>query len=94
MDKKAAKLKQEKDEQVEVMPKQVFEYKLNGYKVTFPFKPYGPQLAYMSQVVKTLENKQNALLEAPTGTGKTMAMLCSALAWQASKKEQAVTLQS
>lgn len=62
-------------------------YKIGGYDVNFPFKPYAPQLVLMSKVISTLEKSRekgnsNALLESPTGTGKTLALLCAALTWQ------------
>lgn len=67
----------------------VKDYVIGGIKVQFPYKAYGPQLAYMSKVMATLEQsrlrqegKCNALLESPTGSGKSLALLCATLAWQ------------
>ncbi|CAM9823001.1 unnamed protein product, partial [Choristocarpus tenellus] len=36
----------------------------------------------MQRVISALHRKQHALLESPTGTGKSAALLCSTLAWQ------------
>ncbi len=67
------------------------KYKICGIEVVFPYKPYGPQLAYMGKVLAALERSRskgigdgsvNALLESPTGSGKTLALLCATLAWQ------------
>ena len=64
------------------------EYMIRGYKVYFPHKPYGPQIAFMDKTLEALESKKHALLESPTGTGKTLALLCSTLAWQKKQKEE------
>ncbi len=55
---------------------------IEGIPVLFPFKPYPSQIKYMKCVVRALNGGKNALLESPTGTGKTLSLLCSALAWQ------------
>lgn len=54
--------------------------------VQFPFTPYDCQVTYMDHVIKALETKQNALLESPTGTGKTLCLLCASLSWQQQQK--------
>ena len=42
----------------------------------------------MKTVILALENKQNALLQSPTGTGKTLCLLCASLAWLKNKREK------
>ena len=64
---------------------------LRGLSIHFPFKPYKCQEDYMGKVLDALLRSENALLESPTGTGKTLCLLCSALAWQ---REQAKLLKS
>lgn len=55
---------------------------LRGVTVDFPFQPYPCQEEYMSRVLECLQKKVNGILESPTGTGKTLCLLCSVLAWR------------
>ncbi|KAF0701694.1 Aste57867_7890 [Aphanomyces stellatus] len=59
-----------------------------GIPVEFPFQPYDSQLIYMEKVIRSLQTKQNALLESPTGTGKTLCLLCATLGWRLHRKKQ------
>ncbi|XP_030378751.1 regulator of telomere elongation helicase 1 homolog [Scaptodrosophila lebanonensis] len=52
-----------------------------GIPVQFPFEPYEVQRAYMEKVIICLRDGTNGVLESPTGTGKTLSLLCSSLAW-------------
>ncbi|VDM75394.1 unnamed protein product, partial [Strongylus vulgaris] len=54
---------------------------IRGVDVMFPFSPYQCQIAYMDKVIEAIEMKFDAALESPTGTGKTLSLLCSTLAW-------------
>ncbi|GFO15051.1 fanconi anemia group j protein [Plakobranchus ocellatus] len=62
------------------------EYKISGVSVLFPCKPYPSQFSMMDKILKGIERCQNCLLESPTGSGKSLALLCSSLAWQAAEK--------
>uniref|UniRef100_A0A8C1UQV1 DNA 5'-3' helicase n=1 Tax=Cyprinus carpio TaxID=7962 RepID=A0A8C1UQV1_CYPCA len=66
------------------------EYTIGGVKINFPCKAYPSQLAMMNSIIRGLNNGQHCLLESPTGSGKSLALLCSALAWQQAQfgKEQ------
>ncbi|VDM35832.1 unnamed protein product, partial [Hydatigera taeniaeformis] len=57
------------------------DLKIQGVSVHFPYKPYGCQLSMLNRVITALNNKQGCLIESPTGTGKTLALLCAALGW-------------
>ncbi|ENN80564.1 hypothetical protein YQE_03016, partial [Dendroctonus ponderosae] len=61
---------------------------INGIPVDFPFKPYDIQKDYMKKVIECIQNETTAVLESPTGTGKTLSLLCSSLAWLQLKKAQ------
>ncbi|CAK9071163.1 ATP-dependent DNA helicase CHL1 (Chromosome loss protein 1) [Durusdinium trenchii] len=47
----------------------------------FPHPPYPSQLDFMAKVYETLEMGGVAVLESPTGTGKTLSLLCPSLSW-------------
>ncbi|KAK9306706.1 hypothetical protein QLX08_002626 [Tetragonisca angustula] len=47
----------------------------------FPFPPYSIQIQFMKELYKCLENAQLGIFESPTGTGKSMSIICGALKW-------------
>lgn len=69
-------------------------YFINGVRIAFPLKAYNTQLSVMSHITKALKQSQNCLIESPTGTGKTLALLCSALAWLADHRRKSYNLEN
>jgi Fanconi anemia group J protein len=63
-------------------------FQVAGFDVHFPHQAYGVQKVFMNQVLKAIDHAENALLEAPTGCGKTLSLLCGALAWQTAQKQK------
>ncbi|KAK4886994.1 hypothetical protein RN001_003265 [Aquatica leii] len=59
---------------------------IRGIPISFPFEPYELQKDYMEKVIECLQNETNGVLESPTGTGKTMSLLCASLAWLTVKR--------
>lgn len=58
----------------------------HNYELYFPYEPYNVQNEYMDKVVKAIWEGENALLESPTGTGKTLCLLAASIS--ALKKER------
>lgn len=47
----------------------------------FPFKPYDVQKKFMENLYLCLEKGQVGIFESPTGTGKSLSLICGALKW-------------
>ena len=63
---------------------------LKGIEVYFPYEPYENQKIYMEKVIEACEKGSIAGLESPTGTGKTLCLLCSSLAWLKYKRNDMI----
>ena len=48
----------------------------------FPFPPYGCQLELMRELYACLDRGGVGVFESPTGTGKSLSLVCGALQWQ------------
>ncbi|XP_031616345.1 regulator of telomere elongation helicase 1 homolog [Contarinia nasturtii] len=68
------------------------KYEIGGVEIKFPFQPYDIQMTYMKYIIESLNTKQNAALESPTGTGKTLSLLCSTMAWIEGEKKNNRTI--
>ncbi|CAG8527014.1 2198_t:CDS:10 [Ambispora leptoticha] len=47
----------------------------------FPFEPYSIQYEFMQKLYTVIEKGQVAIFESPTGTGKSLSLICGALKW-------------
>jgi len=56
---------------------------VEGIRIGWPFpEVMKPQRQMAIHLIKALKNSRHVVLESPTGTGKSAAILCSVLAWQ------------
>ncbi|XP_059455900.1 uncharacterized protein LOC132186105 isoform X3 [Corylus avellana] len=54
----------------------------------FPYKPYSIQIDFMNALYHSLNKGGVSMLESPTGTGKTLSIICSALQWVVDRRQQ------
>ena len=46
-----------------------------------PYEPYSIQLDFMQKLYRCIENGNVGIFESPTGTGKSLSLICAALTW-------------
>lgn len=57
-----------------------------GHDISFPYpKAYLTQKRVMHAIINALNEQENVVIESPTGSGKSMAMLCATLSWNRMK---------
>ncbi|XP_023562906.1 ATP-dependent DNA helicase DDX11 isoform X2 [Octodon degus] len=52
-----------------------------GVSFPFPFPPYSIQKDFMAELYQVLEAGKIGIFESPTGTGKSLSLICGALTW-------------
>uniref|UniRef100_A0A8C0WM15 ATP-dependent DNA helicase DDX11 n=1 Tax=Castor canadensis TaxID=51338 RepID=A0A8C0WM15_CASCN len=52
-----------------------------GIHFPFPFPPYSIQKEFMAELYQVLETGKIGIFESPTGTGKSLSLICGALSW-------------
>ena len=48
---------------------------------SFPFEPYPTQLDFATKLYHCLHNSISGIFQSPTGTGKSLSVICAALKW-------------
>jgi len=46
-----------------------------------PYQPYAIQLEFMKNLYRCIEDKKVGIFESPTGTGKSLSLICASLTW-------------
>jgi hypothetical protein len=60
----------------------------NEHPFGFPFPPYALQLSFMNELSRCLDEGGVGVFESPTGTGKSLSLICGALSWQQQQQEK------
>ncbi|KAJ1956686.1 hypothetical protein EC988_001217, partial [Linderina pennispora] len=69
-------------------------FRICGAQVDFPYQPYPSQLSMMNHMIRAMNAAKHAMIESPTGSGKSLALLCAALTWQKQFTEKQRALQA
>lgn len=70
------------------IPCPMVKLKINGISIDMPYKPYPSQIVTISKLLLSFQTSTSALIESPTGTGKSFSIICSILAYQNSLMRQ------
>ncbi|XP_063496874.1 ATP-dependent DNA helicase DDX11 isoform X3 [Symphalangus syndactylus] len=73
--------------------------KVGAIHFPFPFTPYAIQEDFMAELYRVLEAGKIGIFESPTGTGKSLSLICGALSWlrdfeQKKREEEARLLET
>lgn len=55
--------------------------KINGIPIEMPFEPYPAQIMTMTKMLLCLTTNASGLVESPTGTGKSLSIICAVLGY-------------
>ncbi|RKP23237.1 hypothetical protein SYNPS1DRAFT_18934 [Syncephalis pseudoplumigaleata] len=62
-------------------PEPTLPVPLHSDSFGFPYQPYTIQEDFMKNLYSALEQRQVGIFESPTGTGKTLSIICGSLKW-------------
>ena len=54
---------------------------LGSNEFAFPYDPWPIQTDFMKQLYKTVNNNRVGIFESPTGTGKSLSLICGVAKW-------------
>ncbi|TBU13699.1 DNA repair helicase Rad3 [Hamiltosporidium tvaerminnensis] len=55
--------------------------KISSIPIDIPYPPYPSQIVTMTKIISCLQEGCGGIIESPTGTGKSLSIICSVLAW-------------
>jgi Rad3-related DNA helicase len=68
-------------EETSITIEQMKKFYVGGVQIAFPYEPYPSQIVIMNKIINSLNKREHGIFESPTGTGKTLTILASAIGW-------------
>ena len=62
-----------------------YQMRKGGNNIPFPFPPYAQQHDLMGALLECFDSSSVGVFESPTGTGKSLSIICSAMYWLRNK---------